>query len=206
MQYERRSESELVELVMTGDQAAFQDLLLLQYDWLLTVVRQELRRRNLPGAGAEDLLHEICIKLLGLQRQPQINCQSELFAWMKTVVRNHIVDKLRQENRRKTVQVTTGSDSAEDQPILNLLEEMAVASDPRASMVARNRELQNAFWVALSSMSEEYRRVIELLYIEGCSLAEVAQRMQRSEDTIRGLRQRARQKLKDALIRLSHYV
>lgn len=51
----------------------------------------------------------------------------------------------------------------------------------------------------MSQLPEQYRQVLELRIVEGYSRQEVAERMGRSEDAIRGLQYRALQTLRDLI-------
>jgi RNA polymerase sigma factor (sigma-70 family) len=83
---------------------------------------------------------------------------------------------------------------------------MAVATDPRASVVARDKELSQAFHIALASLDRKYQKVIEVLYFEQLTVEQAAIRLETTEAAVRGLRQRAREKLRDAMVRLSHFI
>ena len=96
-----------------------------------------------------------------------------------------------------------GQESSELQSLVELL---AIDNNPRASQCARTDELHHAFRVALSTMPDDYRRVIELLYIEQQGIEEVAEQLGKTVDAIRAIRMRARRQLREAIVRLSRFV
>lgn len=74
------------------------------------------------------------------------------------------------------------------------------------SLLTHDRETDDAVdraWIAglLAHLSEEHRTVLRLRIVEGCSRAETARRMGRSEDAVRGLQYRAVRALRDLMRR-----
>ena len=55
-------------------------------------------------------------------------------------------------------------------------------------------------------MSDDYRRAIQLRYVEGRELSEVAELMERTPDAVRSLLYRAQQKLKEGMGRSSAWL
>ena len=100
------------------------------------------------------------------------------YPYLKKVARNLIYDRYRHWQK-------TGG-KIEDH---SLSEDVSVTEDPwiTRSLV---KELMN-------QLPEQYRQVLELRIIEGYSRKETAERMERSEDAIRGLQYRALQALRD---------
>jgi RNA polymerase sigma factor (sigma-70 family) len=90
--------------------------------------------------------------------------------------------------------------------VSDLIQEVAVSEDLRASVVARKNELIRAFRIALSSLDPSYQQVIELLYFQHRSVEEAATDMGITEAAVRGLRGRARDKIREALVGLSNFI
>jgi len=72
------------------------------------------------------------------------------------------------------------------------LEEGAATADPAAENQARQAWVEEM----LTRLPAEYRTVLELRIVQGYSRAEVARRMGRTEDAVRGLQYRALQALR----------
>ena len=119
---------------------------------------------------------------------------------MRRITHNVAVDELRKLSTREA-----SSGRVSEAGIEALAEDLELL-ELTASTVLRKKELMRAFTIALEKLEPEYRRTIELLYIEGKSTAEVAAELGKPEGAIRGYRQRAREKLKESIIRLSFYV
>ncbi len=93
-----------------------------------------------------------------------------------------------------------GTDSSLDDVV-----ELLSAGSHTASRSAIRHEAVQAVQNAIAELREEYRQAIELRLIEGKSLEEVAETMNRSPRAVQGLVDRAKKKLRAALGRLSRY-
>jgi RNA polymerase sigma-70 factor (ECF subfamily) len=86
------------------------------------------------------------------------------------------------------------------------LVEMLSAGDCTASQLVAGREAVRAVQVAMAGLSDDYRQAIRLRYLEGKSLAETAELMDRTPGAVRGLLDRAKDKMREALGRASLYL
>ena len=68
------------------------------------------------------------------------------------------------------------------------------------------REAIQAIQIALAGLNEEYRRAVQLRYFEGRSLEETANLMGRTTGAVRGLLDRAKKKMREAMGRASLYL
>jgi RNA polymerase sigma factor (sigma-70 family) len=133
--------------------------------------------------------------------------EASLFLWLKTIVQNTARDAIRKSVRSREAPMTDHvAGSSNSDSVSDLVSSMAVATDPRASVVARDKELSQAFHIALASLDRKYQKVIEVLYFEQLTVEQAAIRLETTEAAVRGLRQRAREKLRDAMVRLSHFI
>ena len=87
----------------------------------------------------------------------------------------------------------------------SLVDLVVVSVNSPSGQVAR-REAQRVVLVALTQLKEDYRLAISLRYLEGRSVAEVAETMQRTERSVHMLCNRALKKLREALGRSSQYL
>ena len=202
------SDNALADRVLEGDEAALQQLLLLRYDWLLGYVRSQIGRNDRASLNAEDIVQEACCKVFQSFQRFRPASRGALFSWFKTIARNQLIDTMRRKDVSATVSAADAAPETGDtsDEFGGLIEELAIADDPRASVIVRGKELRHAFWAALEELNEDQRRVIELLYIRELSIEEAAAELGKPTGSIRGLRTRARDKLKDAMIRWSFHV
>ena len=94
--------------------------------------------------------------------------------------------------------MTPGTSSSLDD-----LVELLSAGSNSPSRSARRHEAVAAVRQAIDDLPDEYRTAVQLRYLDGLSLEEVAAQMQRSPRSVQGLLDRAREKMRAALDRLS---
>lgn len=100
------------------------------------------------------------------------------YPYLKKVARNLIYDRYRHW-----------------QKIGSQMDDHSLTEDVSAS--EENWETRALVQELMNQLPEQYRQVLELRIIEGYSRKETAERMERSEDAIRGLQYRALQALRD---------
>lgn len=182
--------------------------MLLRYDWLRDIINKTIPISLREKVSVEDVLQESFVRILrGFANFSPASGEAGLFQWMKTIAQNTAKDAMR-SNLRSRVALAADNESNRqiDDSVYDFITSLAVAEDPRASVIARGQELTQAFRVALSNLDPKYQEVIQHLYFDQLSIEEVATKLETTPAAVRGLRQRAREKIRDAMIRLSHFV
>ena len=175
---EARLLKRLISAAQGGNRRAFGEL---YEQWVERVFRFCLKRTG-DRELAADLTSEIFLKIW--QKLPQFNGDSVQFnAWIYRIAQNTTGDYLRQ---KKLTPI----------PLEDLPEIAAETKDPfEAADTLFDRRLEEA----LKSLSEEFRRAIELRYLKDLSFGQVAQRMRKKESTVRVLVSRALKALRNKL-------
>jgi len=201
-------EQELIERALQKDTLALQQLLLRRYEWLAAYIGRRIPTAWKSTLSVEDLLQETFVKAFRGLDAFEPAAPGAIFSWLQTIAKNQITDAIRRQSRIKEQQapMASGEDESLDAGFPNLIQELAISDDPRASVVARLEELKHAFYVAMAQLPHDQRQVIQLQYLEGLSVREVADRMHKTTGAIRGLSIRAKEKLKSELVRLSLFV
>ena len=122
--------------------------------------------------------------------------EPELRAWLCRVLRNNVGD-LRDRFREAAKRQVSREESL-DRGTADRKEELA-DDTPSPSSKARRREEEERVEAALVKLPEAHRQVIRLRHQEHLSFAEVARAMDRSEDAVQKLWERAIKELRDAL-------
>lgn len=86
-----------------------------------------------------------------------------------------------------------------------LLRGVSLAGVPTASCLAARDEGVQALTVAIAGLPDDYRVAVQLRHLEGRSVEEVAKELGRTPDAVRGILQRAKEKLQQAIGRASLY-
>jgi RNA polymerase sigma-70 factor (ECF subfamily) len=139
-----------------GEAEAYQELL----QELLVVVRRMVRARLSDSDAAEDVVQ---IVLLSIHRARHTYQPSRPFGpWMRSIVRNAVTDAHRARGRRAGREV--GVEAIDSLP------------DPNASAVPADARLSPELGAALAGLSEKQREAVELIHLQGLSVAEAALR------------------------------
>ncbi len=191
------SEAELARLLeraRSGDQDARGRLL----DHFRPQLRQWARRRIEGKIRARidesDIAQQSCLSALRNFDQFEGSELGEFLAWLRQIHEQNVRDAVRDHAVYQKRAVWRESDDAEaleaaptelDSPSRHAMRE------ERAARIAR----------ALETLPEGQREAVRLRHLEGCSLAEIARRLDRTEAATAGLLKRGlaklRQKLKD---------
>lgn len=163
----------LVELVLGGDDAAFEYL----FDRYHEAIRRLFMQR-MGGIDVDDLLQETFIKVyINLHRyRPDYTFGQ----WVYTIARNTFVDFLRRRQDDLPI------DERFAAPVSN-------APTPEESVInlQQRRQLENY----LERLSPHYRRLIEMRFFEECSYEEIAGKLALPLGTVKTQIHRARGRL-----------
>jgi RNA polymerase sigma-70 factor, ECF subfamily len=162
------------------DNTAFERYVLPEIEVLLRVAHSLTRNH----AEAEDLVQDTLLRAYrgigGFDgRHPR--------AWLLTILRNTHINR----NRRRRPELLRDPDAATDRMI-------SAASDERTDAVVDD-EVDVEIVRALESLDVPFRRVVELVDIDGLSYAEAAEVLDVPEGTVMSRLHRARSRIRDRL-------
>ena len=178
----------LVQRILSGDQAAYADLVRAHQARLLRLCASLLGDATL----AEDAAQEVFFK--AYQALPSFRGRSSVSTWLYRIASNHCLDLLRKRRRERTESWDAFIEASGEQ----LHELLADSRDP-ADTVADRELIQRA----LAHLPPDYRLILTLREIEGLSYDELAGTLQCSLDAVKARLRRARQEL---LERLRHFL
>lgn len=131
---------------------------------------------------AEDLTSEVFLRLI--HSLPGFHPQKVSFqAWLFQIARNIVIDDYRKQSVRNHVE----------------LEEHLIAGTDDPSNTIEANLTSESLRQALNKLSDEQRDVIVMRFVAGMPINEVAQALNKSEDSIKGLQRRALITLRDIL-------
>lgn len=148
------------------------------YNW----VRGYVRDAHL----AEDLAQEIWIKVA--QNVGRYRPGTNLMGWLMTITRNTVIDHMRTMQRRPT-EVLHADHLQLDRPRPGLSVEQQ----------AERRQLAEAIAAQMKKLKPEQRRCLTLRFFDGCSPAQTAQIMGKTEGAVRTLTVRSLRRLAQVL-------
>ena len=155
--------------------------------YLTLLAQTYLSRRAAGRLDSSDIVQQTLLDAFA-KRDQFLGCsEGELAAWLQQILKNNLVDALRDQQRDKrdirreqSLEVAIdGSFSRTDQWLA------AVQSSPSQRAVKQEDLLRLS--QALTELPEAQREAIVLHHLQGLKLAEVAKEMSRSEAAIAGL-------------------
>lgn len=173
------ADEEIVSLLQANDTHAMSLVLDKFGDALFGVIIRMVGVRE----TAEDLLQDVMVKVWHKRRQYD-QTKGRLFTWLINITRNTTIDFLRlkkNQQQRETVSL--------DSPVYSSTEE------PSEEMTVRDVGLQRA----VEQLEDQYKLMIELLYLRGYSQREAAELTGIPLGTIKSRSLRAIQQLRQLL-------
>jgi RNA polymerase sigma-70 factor (ECF subfamily) len=195
-----------IALAVRGDQTALQRLLLTYYDELLRHIERRLPSSIQGAVSSADVLQQTLIAVFQHVGQFNGDTPTSFFAWLKTIAERAVKDAHKFAQRKKRGagfrQLHAGR-TPQASTLAHLAERLSCSGTPSQS-VAR-REAVQAVQVAIATLPDDYQQAVRLRYFDGKSVEQAADAMGRSPGAIRGMIDRAKEKLRAAIGRLSVY-
>lgn len=177
--------------VRDGDAAAFEELVGLWQDRLVTLFRHHTGDHS----TAEDLAQEVFLRVYRARAGYQPT--AKFSTWIHTIA-NNVASDLRQRAYRRLERGVPMNVSASQSGIG--LEQIAVAaSGQRPARQADRGELRDIVQRAIAGLGDNQRMALLLAKFEDCSYDEIAAAMGLSVPAVKSLLHRARQQLREAL-------
>ena len=204
---ERRFERQLISRTVAQDEHALTELLWNYYDRLAAHVAPQIPDWLQASVGVDDILQETFT--VAWQKVSQFSPQGpdSFYQWLKTIAQRKLVDKIRTQRRAKRGGGQTGTREPAtgwSESLLPLLEVLAGDGRTPSSEVA-GHEAELELHCALIGLADNYQRVLQLRYLEGLTVAAVADRMNCSVGSVHMLASRAIKKLRKSMGSASRY-
>jgi RNA polymerase sigma-70 factor (ECF subfamily) len=178
--------TQVIELIRTGHIDAYESLVRQYQKRVMGYCHSTLFNHR----DAEEAAQDIFVKAYLCLNQFKGDCAFS--TWLYRITANHCVDILRKRNRRKNVSLEALVEKAGDH-----IENFFVSS-VRSDLRLENRQLADQI---LSTLSEEYRRVLILKEVLGLEYQEIAVVLNCTENSVKGRLARARKQLRENLPR-----
>ena len=159
-----RTDVELVEDVLAGDQSAFRVLVERYHDPLFRFLYRLTGNRDLAEDVFQDAFLQVHQSLGTFDRQRQFK------PWLFTIAANKGRDALRRANRRATVSLS-GSRGDDDSPGFDFADLRGVTPDERLTSEELNRLVQNA----IDELPLRLREILLLAYFQKLSYAQMSE-------------------------------
>ncbi|MCB0132667.1 MAG: sigma-70 family RNA polymerase sigma factor [Caldilineaceae bacterium] len=155
------------------------------YDRYETKIFTYIYRRTGEQALAEDLTAQVFLKMLEAIRKGNA-WQTSFSGWLYRIAHNIVIDYYRRRERQSHV-------SIDEAPTLTATEHNPVQT---AEMNMDVEQLQSA----IQRLTDEQGQVVSLRFLDGYSIAEVAEMLDKTEGAIKALQYRAVASLRQILL------
>lgn len=190
----------ILKRARAGDQEAAALLIECYRPYLLKIANSETDDRLRAKEGDSDIVQETCWKASRVFEQFKGDSPEELRGWLRKILRRRVGDQRDRylaDKRNVTTEIPLHQVSDGD----SQNEHLAHDSDSPSEKMVRAEEL-HLVEQALLELRDRDREIIELRQKEGCDFAEIAKRLNVSEDAAQKRWVRALQSLKAIVERL----
>ena len=166
---------------------------------LLLLARTQLGTRFRRVVDDSDIVQQTLLDAHSQEKQCRGKTTNERFAWIRQILTTTVLDAVRRHTRNKRdierevgwEELIRGSASRAEMWLTDR------QSSP-AQRAERNEQLQQLA-AALQTLPEPQREAIELFHLQGCSLKEVAEHLDRSGAAVAGLIHRGLKQLRQTM-------
>lgn len=190
----------LLERARAGDGSALGSLLERYRNYLALLARLQLSRRLQSKVDEADLVQETFLKAHRYFEQFRGTTEAELAAWLRQILAASVANTLRHYYGTQRRDVRLEQELAEEFDRSSQAWGFALAAQQSSpSQAAARREEAVLLADALAKLPPDYAEVIVLRHLQGLTFAEVAQRMERTLDSVDKLWVRALARLRQQL-------
>lgn len=194
------SDSELIAKAVAGDVPALSVLLLRQQPTLLRLIERQLPEELRSVLSAEDIVQEVLKQAFEDIQTFTPDGDKALERWLATIARHRVLDAAKYHRRdvRDVRRNLRPGGKNSDGDWQSLIGELSGAG-PTPSRASLAREALAALRLAMARLEPDYRTALELRYLQGLPVAEVALRMERSERSVQMLCNRGLKALEEEM-------
>lgn len=200
-------DGELLSAAIAGQRVALERLLLRSHDRLAGAIAQRIPPELRGLIQADDVLQETFTAAFRMIGSFQPRGDGAFFHWLSAIAENRLLDMIKAQRAAKRgggrAAVAASALPSPDSAAV-LLDALAIHSGTPSGLAA-GQEAAQAVAAALEEIEPDYRTALRLRYFEGLSVAQVAERMERTERAVHMLCHRGLGRLREVLGRSSKY-
>ena len=199
------TDPELLSKATMGDRVALHELLLSHYAQITEHLENRIPRRIQGEISAEDIVQQTFVQVLRHIHDFKPRTDHSFLAWLKKIAENSMQDTVRRLTREKRGgQRWRVSNDIPESSVNDLVEMLSAGSHTPSRSVARHEAIA-AVQQSIEALPDDYRQAVQLRLLDGKSLTETANIMNRSPRAVQGLVDRAKKTMRATLGRFSLY-
>lgn len=192
--------------VRRGDELAASKILASYHPMLRARVDARMDQTLKGRLEPEDILQQAYIEVFRQLGSFEDRGAGSFLNWVLTILDHKLVDAGRALRRqvRDVAREVPGPAARGTESYWNLLDQL-YADSTTPSQLIRREEAVSGLMACLSGLSDSHRQVIQLRFLEGRSVGEIATRLGKSDAAIVALTKRALEGLRKAMERLGDF-
>jgi RNA polymerase sigma-70 factor (ECF subfamily) len=191
----------MVAKAVEGDRAAIQSLLTRHHDRLAAMIESRIPADLQGVLASEDVCQETYVTAFQQVGSLRDRSAAAFGGWLRAIAERKLVDAIRALRAQKRGGGRLVSPAGRDAAVSSVIEvlDMVALSEHTPSRSVQRRELITGVHDAMAELKDDYRDVLRLHYIEGMSVADTAEKMNRSPGAVVMLCSRALRHLADKI-------
>lgn len=189
----------LIQSARSGDEDAVRRLLVMYHPRLKGRLLHQMDPVMRSKIEPEDILQQVYLEAFRAIGQFQYQGKDSFLRWMYAILDRKLIDEhraMRAERRDVRREVKTGPSGGQQTTFVDLMTRvMATGGTP--SQAVRKEEALGVLGACVATLPEHYRMVIQMRFIEGRSVSDVAQRLKRSIGSVHMICHRALRQLRE---------
>jgi len=200
METDASNPEQLLIQARAGEALSLGKLLELYRGYLSLLARLQIGRRLQGKVDAADLVQDTFLEAHQNRIRFRGTTEAELLSWLRRILATRIVDLMRHYlgTQGRDVRLERELAAELDRSSQDLDAGLLAKQDSPSKQVAQ-REQGVLLANALDLLPKDYREVLILRHLEGLTFPEVAQRMERTLDSVKKLWTRALERLRSSL-------
>jgi RNA polymerase sigma-70 factor (ECF subfamily) len=164
--------------------------------YLELLARLQLQSQFRSKVGASDIVQQTLLKATRNVSQFRGASEAEVIAWLRRILSTTLIDAIRElKGTKRNVDVERSLETSLAQSSARLGALLQANSTSPSERVLRHEQLLRVS-AALARLPDDQRQVLEMHYLQGCSVAVVAADLGRTERSVAGLVRRGLQALR----------
>jgi RNA polymerase sigma-70 factor (ECF subfamily) len=203
---EEQQRAAQIELAVGGDPDALQQLIVDYHPVLRAAVAAKMDAPTRRRIDPDDVLQNAYADAFKAITTCRFDRPGAFYRWLETIALNELKSRrqaLRAQKRDVRREVSGTAWDATSYP--DLVHRLMAPDSTPSRQVARG-EAVAAVLSSLARLSDDQRRVIRLRFLEGRPVAEVAERLGKSEGAVHGLCRRGLRALRESMVSISRYL
>lgn len=185
-----------------GDSLALQRLILVYHGRLRALAAQRIGAELRGKVEPEDVLQLVYVDVVRRIGEFEHRGPDSFYHWLKSILDAKLID-LRRHYHAAARDLAREVAAGERPSSYEALAAHAAIDSMTPSRVVAGNETESLLLAALAGLSDDHRRVLELRYLKGNALVEVALLMRRSPAAVQMLCGRAMRELRQAIQQIS---